>query len=122
MSLFMSYNIVLVDDDNDILTLLTEALRAEGYQPRGFTNPILALESLLSDPPALLVTDLLMPGMSGEELVARVRDRLGQDLPIIVMSASITLSSAAALGIQAYFSKPFELDDFVDTATRLIEA
>ena len=118
----MSHSIILVDDDNDILTLLAEALRAEGYQPHAFTNPTVALENVLRDPPALLVTDLLMPGMSGEELVAHVRDRLGLDLPIIVMSASVTLSSAAALGIQAYFSKPFELDDFVDTATRLIEA
>ena len=115
----MIHSIVLVDDDNDILTLLAEALRGEGFQPRAFTDPTLALESLLREPPALLVTDLLMPGMSGEQLVAHVRERLGTELPIVVMSASVTLSSAAASGIQAYFSKPFELDDLIDTVARL---
>ena len=117
----MGTSIILVDDDNDILTLLAEALRGEGYQPRTYTNPTQALDSLLSDQPALLVTDLLMPGMSGEELVAHVRERIGAELPIIVMSASVTLSATAAMPIQAYLSKPFELDEFIDTVARLIE-
>lgn len=118
----MSLSIVLVDDDTDILTLLAEALRGEGYLPRAFTNPTQALDSVLRDPPTLLVTDLLMPGMNGEELVAHVRERLGAALPIIVMSASAALSSATSLGVQAYFSKPFELDDFIDTVARLVGA
>jgi DNA-binding NtrC family response regulator len=116
----MSHSIFLVDDDNDILTLLAEALRAEGYQPHSFTSPARALASLLNDPPSLLVTDLLMPGMSGEELIEHVRERLGATLPIVVMSASATLSSKARSAIQAYFSKPFELDDFIDTIVRLL--
>jgi CheY-like chemotaxis protein len=60
-----------------------------------------------------------MPGMSGEELVARVREHYGPDLPIAVMSASVATTSAAALPIQAYLSKPFELDDFMEVVARL---
>lgn len=115
----MSSSIMLVDDDPDILNLLADLLRAEGYSPRTYAQPTQALDSLLSDRPALLVTDLLMPGMSGEELVARVREHYGADLPIAVMSASVATSSAAALPIQAYLSKPFELDDFMDVVARL---
>lgn len=117
----MAKSIILVDDDNDILTLLAEALRAEGYEPRTYTNPTLALESVLREPPALLVTDLLMPGMSGEELVARVRERFGVDLPIMAMSASVTFSTVASLRIQSSFSKPFELDDFLDAVASLLD-
>lgn len=117
----MSESIILVDDDSDILTLLAEALRGEGYHPRSFTNPFHARESILAQPPDLLVTDILMPGMSGEELIASVRKRLGAQLPIVVMSASARLSATAALSIQAYLSKPFELDEFLDTIARLLQ-
>ncbi|HKV84212.1 MAG TPA: response regulator [Ktedonobacterales bacterium] len=115
----MTSSIMLVDDDPDILNLLADLLRTEGYLPRTYAQPTQALDSLLTDRPALLVTDLLMPGMSGEELVARVREQYGADLPIAVMSASVATASAAALPIQAYLSKPFELDDFMEVVARL---
>ena len=116
----MGRQILIVDDEADILNILSEALRGEGYDPIPFVAPMRALEHCLATPPDLVITDLLMPGMSGQELVLRLRERFGGDLPIIVMSASVNMAAVAPLPIQAFLSKPFDLDDLSDLLKRLL--
>lgn len=117
----MGRQIVLVDDEADILNILSEVLHGEGYDPLPFINPVRALEHCLTSPPELVMTDLLMPLMSGQDLVLRLRERYGGDLPIIVMSASVNMAAVATLPIQAFLSKPFDLDDLSDLLRRLLD-
>lgn len=114
--------IVVVDDESDILSILSDALVSEGYEPAAFTSAASALEYMMRQRPLLLITDLLMPVMSGEELVRRLRERHGDTLPIVVMSASVNMTAVAPLPIQAFVSKPFDLDDLSRLVERLLLA
>ncbi|MGH2516747.1 MAG: response regulator [Ktedonobacterales bacterium] len=118
----MGRQIVIVDDEADIISILSEVLRGEGYDPIPFVNPGRALEHCIATPPALVMTDLLMPLMSGQELVMRLRERYGTALPIIVMSASVNIAAVAPLPIQAFLSKPFDLDDLSELLRRVLAA
>lgn len=114
--------IVVVDDESDILSILAEFLRAEGYDPVTFVSGERALDHMLQKQPALLITDLLMPLMSGRELIASVRQVYVDTLPIAVMSASVNLVAVADLPIQAFLSKPFDLDELSDVIERCLAA
>lgn len=117
----MTRQIIVVDDESDILSILFEFLHAEGYEPVTFVNGERALEYMVQQQPTLLVTDLLMPVMSGRELIRSVRRVYADTLPIAVMSASVNLGAVADLPIQAFLSKPFDLDELSDVIERCIE-
>lgn len=114
--------IVVVDDDSDILSILADVLETEGYEPATFTSAASALDYMTQTRPLLLVTDLLMPVMNGQELIARVRSLYGDTLPIVVMSASVNLGAVVGLPIQAFLSKPFDLDELIDVVARCLAA
>lgn len=118
----MSRQIVVVDDESDILAIVSEVLLSDGYTPRTFVSSTQALTYILATPPALVITDLLMPILSGQELVKRARERYGNMLPIVVMSASVNLASVATLPIQAFLSKPFDLDEISELMQQLLES
>ena len=114
----MGERIYVVEDDTDIQNVLVEALDNEGYDTTGYDSAIEALVAIARQPPDLLITDLAMPGMRGEELVARVRARAGAgaglaDLPILIISATANARAVADLPIQAFIGKPFELADLL---------
>jgi CheY-like chemotaxis protein len=116
----MGRQIVLVDDDIDILRILSEVLRGDGYDPIPFVSPVRAFEYCCTTRPALVITDLLMPVMSGQKLVLRLRERYSDGLPIVVMSASVNMAAVADLPVEAFVSKPFDIDEFLDLLQRLL--
>lgn len=118
----MGDQIVVVDDEADILVMLSEVLRSEGYEAIAFVNPARALEHCLAVPPALVITDLVMPVISGQELIWRLRQHYGPTLSIMVMSASVNMAAVTSLPIQAFVSKPFDLDDLLDRMRHLLIA
>lgn len=113
-------SVVIVDDENDILRILAEILQADGYKPVTFWNAASAYEYIAQQRPELVVTDLLMPGMNGQELVTLIREHCDPELPIIVMSASVNMAAMSELPIQAFLSKPFDLDDFLELVEKLL--
>jgi CheY-like chemotaxis protein len=117
----MKHSVVVVDDENDILRILSEVLLTSGYKPVTFWDAASAYAYVLRHKPALVVTDLRMPGMSGQELIARLREQCGNDLPIVVMSASVSSAAITGLPIQEFLSKPFDLDDFLGSVEKLLE-
>jgi CheY-like chemotaxis protein len=113
----MSY-IMVVDDDREILHILTQLLESEGYTVRAFDDSWRALERARIAPPALALVDILMPRMNGRELVQRLRAEVGNALPIIAMSASARREQVSDLTVQDFVDKPFDLDDVVDRVGR----
>ena len=81
-------DILVVDDQYDIVNVLEIVLQKEGFRVHGFTDPVLALDCLKTDPKkfALIITDMRMPGMNGIELVSRIKE-LKQDIQAILISA-----------------------------------
>ncbi len=113
--------ILLVDDDPALLSILSRRLTREGMDVRTAPSGADALRALEGAWPALLVVDLMMPGMDGFELCRRVK-RIA-DLPIIVLSAvDAGESKVRALEEYAedYVTKPFDPDELVARVHRVL--
>ena len=113
--------VLLVDDDPTILSVLARRLAREGFDVRTAPSGAAALSALERGWPAILVVDLMMPGMDGFELSRRVK-RIA-DLPIIVLSAvDASESKVRALEEYAedYITKPFDPDELVARVQRVL--
>ena len=113
--------ILLVDDDATLLSVLARRLVREGYDVQTAPSGLHALKLLERSWPQLLVVDLMMPGMDGFELCARVK-RIA-DLPIIVLSA-VDASEAKVRALEEYaedyITKPFNPDELVARVQRVM--
>ena len=113
--------VLLVDDDVTLLSVLSRRVARAGYEVRTAASGPLALKQLESSWPALMVVDLMMPGMDGFELCRRVKQLA--DLPIIVLSAvdaSEAKVSALELYAEDYVTKPFDPDELVARVQRVL--
>ena len=100
--------IALVDDDRNILTSVSMALEAEGFEVRTYTDGAAALAALSATPPDLAVLDIKMPRMDGMELLRRLRQK--SDLPVIFLTSKdeeIDEVLGLRMGADDYVRKPF---------------
>ena len=81
----MNYKIALVDDDRNILTSISMALEAEGFQVQTYIDAESALVGFARNPPDLAVIDIKMPRMDGEELLKKLRKKI--TIPIIFLTS-----------------------------------
>ncbi len=105
--------IMVTEDDTYIGNLLEEALSGEGYQVLRAYSGTEALLVLEKERPDLILLDLMLPGLSGEELFDRIRDR---QIPVIVVSAKAGLDDKVKLlldGASDYVTKPFEVKELL---------
>jgi two-component system, NtrC family, response regulator AtoC len=106
--------IYVVDDDPKIGELFATVLRRDGYDARHFTAPQALLEVVDGgDAPDLILADLMMPGMSGTELLQAIRDR-ELALPLIIMTAHSSVQTAVEamrMGAFHYLQKPVNLEE-----------
>ena len=113
----------IVDDDQSIRFVLEKALAREALAVRSFTNARDVLSALDNDEPQVLVSDIRMPGGSGIELLAKVRERMPA-LPVIIMTAYSDLDSAVSAfqgGAFEYLPKPFDVPKAVELIRRAVE-
>ncbi|CAG0936619.1 Alkaline phosphatase synthesis transcriptional regulatory protein PhoP [Thermoflexales bacterium] len=102
--------ILIVDDDPDIVRLLAAALREAGYASLSAASAIEGLRALFNERPNLILLDVMMPGMDGWEMAARVREL--SDVPLIMVTAKdseVDKLRGFNLGIDDYVTKPFSL-------------
>lgn len=108
------YKILIAEDDTDINHLLCRILGKSDYQTIQAFSGTEAKLLLQLEVPDLMLLDLMLPGMSGEELIRKVRMDMGLDLPILVLSAKAGLDSkvqALKSGADEYLTKPFEPEE-----------
>src|SRR5215210_3637985 len=117
----------IVDDDQSIRFVLEKALLREDLPTRSFTNArevLTALEAANDDEgPQILVSDIRMPGGSGLDLLAKIKEKL-PGLPVIIITAFSDLDSAVAAfqgGAFEYLAKPFDIDKAVELIRRALE-
>lgn len=109
----MLASVLIVEDDADLSTIMATRLSKAGYgctQAYSGTEAALRLEAHAFD---LVVTDLMLPGASGEELVGAIRAQ-GSHVPVLVTSARAASADKVALlrlGADDYLAKPFDLDE-----------
>src|SRR5881409_98844 len=105
-----SGDILLVDDDPDLLKLISLRLTSAGYSVRTADSGETALAALAVSRPAAVITDLKMPGIDGLQLFDAVH-RQHPALPIIILTAHGTIPDAVAAtqrGVFGYLTKPFD--------------
>jgi two-component system nitrogen regulation response regulator GlnG len=110
--------IFVLDDEPLLADAMAETLAARGKEVRSFSDAREALDELLRDPPLLLITDLVMPGVDGEELIACARRRQ-PDLKILVISGYPLAAQFARSQNVRFLRKPFSgngLNAVVDRA------
>ena len=107
--------ILVVDDEPAILDMIAELLGFEGYQVVTTSQGSVALAWAQADPPALILLDLMMPGMSGWQIIAALKAApQTRAIPIVVLSARRDLPAIAQdLGIVTFLTKPFDIDELI---------
>ena len=102
--------ILVVDDDVPILTLMRNILREFGFDPRIASTGAAAIEEAASSSPDLVLLDLKMPGMAGEDVIAGLRRAGVGDVPILILSGEpVPAQEIARLGVAGAIQKPFDV-------------
>lgn len=105
--------VVVVEDDGDIASLLTDILETEGYVAIAVSDSH-ELDRQLDTRPDLIVLDLRLTRGGAEQVLTAVRARGMGNVPVLLLSAATDLPERArALGVSSFLAKPFELDEFL---------
>ncbi|HSM60521.1 MAG TPA: sigma-54 dependent transcriptional regulator [Longimicrobiales bacterium] len=115
--------ILLAEDDRDLRLLLEEILVAEGYAVRAVASGREALRSLDDPGLDLVVSDMVMPGAGGRDVLQGVRERR-RDLNLVIITAFGSIDSAIELvkeGAFDYLTKPFANDELLLSVQRALE-
>ncbi|MEZ0391770.1 MAG: sigma-54-dependent transcriptional regulator [Pseudobdellovibrionaceae bacterium] len=120
-------SIVIVDDDPEMRSMVTDHLKRQGYQIKDFGSSLEAVKYLSSGGidalgTELLLTDLRMPELDGLDLLQQIR-RLPNQFPVIIMTAFATVDTAIEglrRGAFDYITKPFKLQELTLTVERAL--
>src|SRR3954471_9376778 len=106
--------VLIIDDDEALDELLTEYLGRFGFAVRAVAHPEDGLRALRTDPPDLIVLDLMLPGMDGLDVCRKIRET--SRVPIVMLTARGGVSDrilGLELGADDYLPKPFEPRELV---------
>jgi CheY-like chemotaxis protein len=118
--------LLVVEDDPDILKLLDTTLTFRGYRVVTARNGREGLEIIRKQRPAIIIADIMMPGLDGFGLVHRLRiDRETRDIPVIFITATYVTPEdrefALSIGATRFVEKPIDLEDFLRTIAELLK-
>jgi CheY-like chemotaxis protein len=112
-----NFKILCVEDGRETQMMLTFLLAKAGYEVITADNGHQGLEKAKAWRPALILVDMMMPGMSGAELIRRLRaDMVGKDVPILVLSAysnTALIEEARAAGADGYLIKTIPVEELL---------
>jgi two-component system OmpR family response regulator len=114
-------SVLVIDDDPDILEYLQDFLTAEGFDVTTLSEPTVAVERIRDEVFHLVVLDLMMPKISGLDLLAQIR-AVDDDIAVIILTGYPTLDTATASiqhEVSAYIHKPFTPAEFRDVIARI---
>jgi CheY-like chemotaxis protein len=115
------YRILIVDDIDDNVVLLQTLLETEGYTVETAAGGWAALRQIKAHCPDLILLDVMMPDMSGYEVIERVRNKLEFTVPIVLVTAYSDISQAEgmAMGANYLIRKPINSDELLDCVEKL---
>lgn len=113
--------VFIIDDKSYIIDLLSTVLKEEGYAVHSATDGKSALTAIATHPPDIILLDLVMPGMSGLDVLSALRGSRFTHIPVILMSAHPSQTINRHLyPAAAVLDKPFDLDELFDCIDRMI--
>lgn len=112
--------ILVVDDEQPVVDLLTDMLEDEGHKVVPAYNGRVALEIVAHQQPDLVISDVMMPFVDGIQLCRRLREEHdAKSLPVILMSAALP-PDLRSCGANAFLGKPFDIDRFEALIARYV--
>ena len=118
----MSNKVLVCDDEQEILDILQLILEDEGFKVVAVQNSLDVQNVIELEQPELLLIDLWMPALSGDQVITALRaNERFKALPVIVISASSDGRQIAfAAGADDFIAKPFDLDSMITSVKKLI--
>lgn len=114
--------ILIVDDIVDNSDLLQTLLEGEGYQTDVANCGAIALEKIAANSPDLVLLDVMMPGMSGYEVVEQIRQHLKLSMPIMLVTGNDQHTLAGKVSVEAedFIQKPIDFDHLLNRIQTLL--
>jgi signal transduction histidine kinase/DNA-binding response OmpR family regulator len=116
--------ILIVDDEEDTLHLLRDRLKEEGFQTIEANNGKEAIEKATQSAPDLILLDIMMPELTGWDVMESLRRKEGTaSIPVVVLSAASSEADRQrgySMGISNYLTKPFEIKDLISEIKKVI--
>ena len=117
--------ILIVDDEEDTLHLLRERLKEEGYRTMEASSGKEAIEKATNAAPDLILLDIMMPEVTGWDVMERLREQEGTaSIPVVVLSAASAESDKQKgyrMGIKNYLTKPVEIKDLILEIRKVVQ-
>ena len=114
-------DVLVVDDEADIVELIVDFLREEGYAARGALNGDAALAAINEHTPAVILLDLFMPHLTGMGLWEHLQRQEFGDIPVVLMTASPRAAETMLeKGVSDFLAKPFDLDQLLACISRYV--
>jgi CheY-like chemotaxis protein len=115
-------DVLVVDDDHDMVEVMSAVLDGDGYPCRGANNGQHALDLIAERLPALVLLDMQMPVMNGWECARRLRADHGRTVPIVVVtSARHVVEWGDQVDADGVLGKPFSIDQLIRVVARYVQ-
>jgi DNA-binding NtrC family response regulator len=114
-------SVLVIDDDEDIREYLTDFLTTEGFDVTALGDPRVAVDRIRDEVFHLVILDLMMPKLSGLDLLAQIR-AVDDDIAVIILTGYPSLETASASiahDVSAYINKPFTPAEFREVVARI---
>lgn len=113
----------MLDDNQDILDIVKEVLSYEKFNVKAISNGDHIIETIESFKPDLVMLDYKLSGASGDDICRQIKSHPKlQNTPVVICSAYLNKNDILACGCDAIISKPFGLDELVNTVNELLES
>ena len=111
----MKLKLLLVDDEKDFIVTLAERLELRGFQVQTAVDGESALKIIENDPPQVVVLDVLMPGLSGLDVLQQMKARVPQIPVILLTGRGSTTEGAEGMQLEGYdcLMKPVNIDELI---------
>ena len=116
-------SILIIDDEKDILDTLMHTLSGLGYKLKGLSNPKTALKNIKKDHFDLVITDIMMPNITGLDIIRKIKESK-RDTQVIVVTGFASLETAIKsiqYGVYDYIQKPFNIDEIKITVKNALD-
>ena len=121
----MQKKILIVEDEESLLKLESILLTTKGYLVQGATTGLAALEAVASEPPDLILLDIMLPELDGFQVCDRIKkNRETKHIPIILLTAKKTpedIARGKEVGAEEYITKPFKSAMVMSTIEELLK-
>jgi len=120
----MKKKILIVEDEEILLSLESILLTSKGYEVKGMKDGPSALEAVASTKPDLVLLDIMLPGIDGYEVCRQIKaNELTRHIPVVMLSAKKSkedLVKAEQVGADWYITKPFKSAMVIETIQRFL--